>query len=501
MVEPKWAMSLRKESDTLLHSLKEGSKKDRGQFAALARNFVKLWENTLNQWDGLKAVQCLRAGGDVEKALKFAMDVEKSFPDFQRIKNLHAWCLYDIYFKMTPEKTTRHDEIFKNAGMIVKLSPSGDFSPCERMMEKFKVWISENKLYNTKTLDNWLDTINPESLCNIPVKHPKGKIDASDAEWWYDQKISGLFGKGKWVECIEKCDSALKSISLFSSQNPDGFFFKYRKAQCLMETEKYEEMEDLLISALKSKNIWFLNLLLSQSYLKRKMPNEAYGYAVKASIDYGPPSKLENGWMVFLHFAILLFQLNDMENAKKHLEFCLALRQKREWPIPAEMKDLMRKMKYEFSPETLPDLQAIYRPLRKFWENEYLDFLKKEPGEVNRVISGKNVYVQSRAGKEFFFPISGYYGNSRELVPGFKVWIFHDAEQKVEEGLTAVAFKITPRNAPRKDNSNTPKPRGRFDKNTKGKDGSRTDFKRKPVKKDESFGRNGRVQKKNEKDR
>jgi len=458
MIEPKWATDLRRESDETLHTLKDGNKKDKYNFSVLARNFIKLWESTINQWDGLKAVQCLRASGEQEKAIDLAVKVEKSFPDFQRIKNLHAWCLYDINFKMPIKENENSKKVYQKSLEVLSLSPAGEFSPSERMMDRFIKWVSDSEKFDDNTLKNWLNSVNPDNLSSETEKYGKGSISQSNQEWWYDKNIGLLFNEKEYEKCIDACDKAFEKITQFSSQNEEGFFFRYRKAQCLKELERYSEIESTLLPALKIKDTWYMNLLISEAYLKRNMLDDSYEYALKAALSYGPPSKLENGWMVFLHFANLLYEKKDRENTQKLVEFCVSLRQKRDWPIPDELEYLMKKINFSVPQNRPLDHKRIYRSLKRVWENEYMKYLKKDPGEIDRVIKNKNVYAKIRSGKEFFFQISDYWGNTRELKQGFKVWIYHNPDQKTEEGLTPVAFKVTPRNAPRTPRENFKKP-------------------------------------------
>ena len=262
-----------------------------------------LWEehrDDCDEWDGWGYAQCLRKTGRSQESLEICRQAYPLNPDFEYLRNLYAWCVYDLEIKRDDSRIEQNEGKFlRAANAILRLTEPGQYSPYVRTVFRVIDYYKGRASYPAATILEWADKLQPEQLSAEVGRGPDGRgrtVEyASNKEKWYANRCKSLFELGRFEECINFSQQALTEFPRFHHDN--DVWFKWRVALSKGELGNKETAVVELQELLSRKKDWFIHHRIAQYLFELGCVDEALEHAVNAAIR---PGDLEYKWELFL---------------------------------------------------------------------------------------------------------------------------------------------------------------------------------------------------------
>jgi tetratricopeptide (TPR) repeat protein len=185
---------------------------------------------------------------------------------------------------------------------------------------------------------------------------------ASDQERWFSYQTKALMELGKYQECCDVSNLALKTLKKFHNSN--DIWFSRRIALSKRNLGNTKEAIKELQQILRKKSEWFIQKELSELYKDEGNIESAFKLAIDAINNTGT-----------LEFKIdLLVLLGDLLKAKgqedlsfKHYSLSRLIRAKGEWQIPVKLSSVLDSFGKPEIP--LEKLDATTTELKKYWQS------------------------------------------------------------------------------------------------------------------------------------
>lgn len=384
-----------------------------------------LWQEHREQcdeWDGWGYAQSLRKLGRSQEALDVCREAYPLKPDFDYLRNLYAWCIYDLEIKRNDSEIRKDaSRFFEAADAILKLVEPGQYSPYVRTLFRIIDYCRSQLSHPAERILEWCDRTQPEQLSGVPGRGPggKGKIVeyASDREKWYSNRCRALHEAGRFKDCIQCCQEALSQFRRFHHDN--DIWFKWRIALSRAELGDKETAISELKALLSRKRDWFIHHRIAQYYLDLGQTDEALDHAVEALL--GPsPSDLGFKWELFLLTGRILQSRSEMEDARKHVLLAAKVRQEQDWKIPPELTEAASQMDVDLGTDV--SARALHKELKPYWRSLKVADMPEGQGEIKNMLShGGAGFIRGDNGEDYYFSTKWFQGPRHLLEPGQRV--------------------------------------------------------------------------------
>jgi len=424
---------------------KAGNLRKKEKYQEAVELYETIWEDhkdICNEWDGWNYAFSLRKIRDSENAYRVSEEVLQQWPNFEPNHSLLSWCIYDKSINRVNREIKQNEAAFFNSvNRIMGLAIPNIFSPFIRTIFKVVDYLEESRTtYPAESINNWLEKLDPSdlSLDTWQGKDQRGKSmeHASDRERWYSKKTKALYSFGKFQECIDTGEKAIKEIPVFHYQNDK--WIKRLIALSLGELKKPEEGITWLDQIMDDKAEWFLYYDKASLLNKIGDMHEALKFASFAALDRKEISYKCN---VFLLMGKILLNKEELDLANQHLLLAAKIRLENEWSISDELQGFVDQT--GISILELKPTKDLVKDLRNYWQSLRFAGMDTAAGTIKNIVkSGKSGFISGEDGEEYYFKIANFQGNPKLLNSGIRVTFFIQKNDQNGKLDTALEIKI-----------------------------------------------------------
>ena len=408
--------------------------------------YQTLWtehRDKCNEWEGWGYASCLRKLGKSETALQICREVYQIKSDFKAGKDLYAWCVYDTEIKKDNEEIKNKEKSFFEAvNAILKLTVQNEYSPYSKTILRVVDYLSKTKVsFPADDIIRWLEKLDENGISKEPFvvkdSDDKQKEIPSDKEKWYSIKAKALEKLGRYEDCVALCENALADVDRFHYSG--DIWLKRRIALCKDKLGRKDEAAEGLEIILQQRKEWFMQNELARIYYELGKNEKALTVAIDSALNFG---RDENKWGLFLLLARILSDDSKLDEAKMHLLFAAKLRKEKEWRIPDNLAEEIRKFGIDINDPI--DMRKLRTKLKGFWENEKYSALPKMDGTIKTILrNGKAGFISGSDRKDYYFKLSSFKGPKKRLAEGLKVsFIIEDSYDKKKELRSKIATHV-----------------------------------------------------------
>ena len=403
-----------------------------------------LWEEhreECNEWDGWGYAQSLRKLGRSQEALDVCRETYPLRPDFDYLRNLYAWCVYDLEIKRDDSEIETNEGRFLNAAnAILDLVEPGQYTPYTRTVIRVIDYYKERAAYPAARILEWSDRLDPAELSDQPGHGTdntgKPLEYASDREKWYAARSKALLEVGRFQDCVALAEKALSEFSRFHHDN--DIWFKWRAAQAKAELGDKETAIEELQSLLSRKKDSFIYHKIAKYLFELGHIDEALDHTVEAALG---PGELGYKWELFLLMGEILEAQSKSDDARKHVLLAARIRQEQDWRIPPELSQAVQDMGVDMSTDV--SVQDLHRELRRYWQSLKVADMSEGKGEIKNMLShGKAGFISGDDGEDYYFKVSSFRGPRHLLEYGQRV-SFH-IEKNPDPNKRDIAVFVKP---------------------------------------------------------
>ncbi|MBE9478878.1 MAG: hypothetical protein IMY80_02850 [Chloroflexi bacterium] len=398
--------------------------REQKQYAEALERYRALWtdhRDTCTTWDGWGYAFCLRKTGRAKEGLDVCREVYKMQSDFERIRNLYGWCIYDTEIKGRDDAAIEQNEaqFLRAANAIVKLVEPGTYSPYAWTVLRVAKYYKSRAAYPAAKILEWTGKLSPAHL-STGVGHGTGSRGkpvefASDREKWYGHRSKALFESGRYQECLELGAQALDDVPKFHSNN--DIWIRWRMALSKGRLGDHQNAIYDLKDILRSKHDWFIQRDVAQLLYENNQSDQALEYAIDAALNAGD---LEYKWGLFLLMGLILQSLSKPDEARKHVLLAANLRMEHEWKFPQELQTAIRELGVDVTVDT--SAADLHKELKRYWESLKLANLPQVRGEIKNLVgNGKSGFIRGDDGEDYYFRIRSFQGPRKRVTPGLRV--------------------------------------------------------------------------------
>ncbi|MED4990885.1 tetratricopeptide repeat protein [Parageobacillus toebii] len=331
-----------------------------GKYAEALSIYENLWKSSKDKFVGAGLLHCLRKLSDYERALKFAMELEREYVDFE-------WCRNEIIWTYIEGKLLRIDSkapIDKTLSVAQKILNLG---PNNIALQKvvFRVLKVAKKLNKWNIVQEWIDKINPDDISNEPIKTIKGTIGWSMQSLWYYYKIYSLLESKKYIEVIEMADAIRGKFPL-----QQEMFFVRLKALAYYKLGDFSRAEEIYSQLCNKKGRveWWLLYEYAKTMKQLGNHEDALNLMYKA-ISKG--NKIESMVTLISDIGFTCMQLNRKEEAFYHIMLFKLIRDKNNWNVQRNVIKLLEKLSEELklSLERF-SYKEVLKHCKSYWDTQ-----------------------------------------------------------------------------------------------------------------------------------
>jgi len=414
-----------------------------GNYKEAVNSYRELWEkynSKCNEWVAWGYALSLSKLKQNEKALEVCEEAIKRFPDFENLRNVYSWALFNV--RVGVKKIKDLETVLQSAEKILELTKEdAPYSPYTQTVLKV-IEILEKNNQQAKIVE-WIDKIDIEKQPKEPivVKVLENRVQTmpSKYEALLKTKIDALIKIKRTEEAAKIAENFLNNHpkDKISSKTP----FQYAIAHHYLKSGDLEQAFIWYKRFAFKKKKWQYHKELAEIYYKK----EEYGDALKLACDaclYQGDYKKKVPLFVFL--AAIFRKLERIDLAKKHLELALAIRKELNFNFDNFSKNLVEEFKIDIN--NLLDSKKIWSQLKSVWENEQYSALPWYYGKIILVLDeGFCGFVGLDNGNTYYFKRDHFLGNSEFMQVGQKVK-FHIilAINPKKDKANKIAVNVTP---------------------------------------------------------
>lgn len=377
--------------------------------------YKELWEkcDSKDKWDGWGYAFCLNHLKDYKTAYEVSKKVYQIDSSFEYNMSQFAWSSYMVNVKDYPDDgPTDNLEMFVSEIVSVTEGKEHELFRTQAILKMMDHLSSKNSW--GKVIE-WAKLINPDYLDTKPFEgvSSDGKKfrKPSDKESYFLKLSKALEREGKYQECIDLCDNALKTF-------PDEIWFSWHKGSCLRKLKKFKEAISLLEEIKKLKKDWFILKDLSAAYYESKEFDKAYNNFIDAAVSQIKIPEPANRWELFYVGAMILYKKNNSTIADEHISLTYKLREEKGWKIPDYLENYVSNRNVDIKKTAL----QLFNELKDFWLGEQQNSLPKQIGRIKNFIQeGKAGFIDGNDGKSYYFRTNSFLGNKAQLKMSSKV--------------------------------------------------------------------------------
>lgn len=390
-----------------------------GDFKHAINHYRELWEkynNKCNEWVAWGYALSLSKLKQNEKAIEVCKKAIERFPDFDNLKNVYAWALYNV--KINIKKVKNLDAFLEAAEIITKITKEdAPYSPYTQTVLKV-IDVLEKQNQQAKIIE-WIDKIDIEKQPKDPVvvKVLENRVQTTPSKYeaLLKTKIDALIKTRRTEEAAQLAEKFLNTTpkEKISSKTP----FQYAVAHHYLKSGDLENAYIWFKRFAFKKKKWQYHKELAEVFYKK----EEYGDALKLACDAGLyQGDYKKKVPLFVFMAAIFRKLNRMDLAKKHLELALAIRKELNFTFDNFSKNFVEE--FEIDINNLPDSKKLWSQLRHVWEKEMYSALPWYFGKVILILDdGYCGFVGLDNGNTYYFKKDHFIGNKEYIKVGQKV--------------------------------------------------------------------------------
>jgi tetratricopeptide (TPR) repeat protein len=364
-------------------------------------------------------------------------------PDFENLKNLYGWCIYDLEISKSEDVIKQNpDQFFKAAGAIVGLVDQGRYSPYVRTVFKVVRYLKSMPNYRAEQILEWLNKLDPNCL---PMEPGRGRSSRgrtrsypSDREKWYANRCKALYAINDFETCLALGKQALQEIPGFHNNN--DIWIRWRIALSKDQLgHTVEAIEDLKALVTQKKD-WFIQRDLARMLHKTGIMDDALRYATEAALN---AADLEYKWELFYLMGEILHGLDQLDLARQHILLAVKLRQEHSWKIGEDLQHSVDSLNIDLASEkTSSDL---HRALKPQWESVRLSQRPQKEGWILKVLGGgRSGFISGDDAQQYHFHSRELKDSSNQIKPGLRVRFFVEENSNPGELDEAVYISMLP---------------------------------------------------------
>ena len=251
-----------------------------------------------NEWEHWGYAQCLRKLGRSAEALEVCQKFHPVYPAFEQLRNLYAWCLYDVGIRQ-PENQVDEQKLLRAAVTIVQICKQEKFSAFEATIFGVVEYLKDKNNPPYRDMLTWLDRLDPELLST--EERPNNAPDArqrtfpSNREKYYALRTRALLETEQFELGIQTVNAAQQALTKFHPLY-DVWFYWYR-AKCALGLHRpADAITDLETMLKKNKHDYFIYEEFAEAYAQQDQLDKALEYAFQAAL---PKGELKFKWKLF----------------------------------------------------------------------------------------------------------------------------------------------------------------------------------------------------------
>lgn len=374
-----------------------------------------LWEeiNTQDKWDGWGYAYCLNQLKEYNTAYQVSKKVYELDNSFEYNQGQFSWAAYMINIKDYPTESSLEDlEKYVNEIIMVTNHRSNDLFREQAILKVMDHALSKT---NWQSVIEWSKKVDPDKLSTKAFKgesaNGKKFTKPSDKESYYLKLSKALERNEQFQECVATCDKALISF-------PDEIWLKWHKGSSLRKLKKYSEAIKLLEEVKLKKQDWFIYRDLSAAYYGENNYDKAYENFIDGSIGAIRVPDPQNRWELYYLGAMILYKLNKVAEANKHIALVYKLREENGWAI----QDFINKFIDNHKVQLNKTSTQLLDELKKFWSSEKSKITPLLVGQIKNMIGeGKAGFIKGDNGIEYYFKVGSFIDKKTIPAPGKKV--------------------------------------------------------------------------------
>jgi tetratricopeptide (TPR) repeat protein len=398
-----------------------------------------------DKWTAWGYAYCLRKSGAKKESLLLCREALQTWPDFQILRNLYAWNLFDDFSddKSSDAKQPANDrELIAKAELVLdNSSPEDEKSPYVPTVFRVLKSLKSKVPYNANLILEWLDKLDYNKLDETCRSFDNGRGRsfniASRKEEYLSIKTKALLRAGCFSECRDLSEKALNDLKSFNYDN--DVWFKSRIAYCHHQEGNLETSLQLYQEILQKKPEWFIHKEVAAVFLDMNQPEKALKHCVSGCLGFGDATKKVG---LFLLLAEILEKVGNSELAAQHVKLVYAIRKVNGWKVDAHLMSLQQK--YGILETEDLAVNGLLKTLRREWEGLRFSENSKKYGRVKSILpTGNAGFIQQDNGGTFFFRVNDFKGSRSLLEAGLEVSFYlEDGFDRKKNKPTKVAVNI-----------------------------------------------------------
>lgn len=388
------------------------------------QQIAKLWQEyisgaeqePLEEFSYVYIIQSLYKLENYRECLAVYKKFQEAYPDSEQLNNKMGYSVYHVYLKNHDFAKGDNRAYKKQVDYILKKCKNEAYSPyllvlrhiCRAIKNKMVSQEIDYRLWN-----EYLNKVKPEDLSSVPGQSKNGRSLASDKESWYYDKATVLEKLKQYEECNRIATEALQNIHKF--HNNHDTWLRHKIVNYLMVINDFEgaqrEMNVILQGQIPHYKIWQTAFEIE---VRLGNIDKAEEYLAQCAM-----AKAEEKFMVrFMEQAVyFLMDNNKPREAQLHYALVNIVRQEQQWKpckwkhniaLPEDIAAMDKK-------QLLKELRSIW----KQWRDQNKVFLE---GTIKTILpSGRDGFITSDEGKDYYFNFRDAEGRSNSFQPGIKV--------------------------------------------------------------------------------
>lgn len=319
--------------------------------------YEELWNQTGAPFDGAGLLNCLRKLKRFDKAIPFAEEVVKKFPDVQWVKNETIWTYIEGKLNKLEENATLN-EIIDIADSIMDLKPEGYAAK----LAVFKVLKAAKAAGDWKIVNEWTAKLNPEVLNTAPMTDEEGREGWCDQSLWYNYKAKALIETGKPELVLGFIDEV---VNKFPRQKK---FFLRLKALSHHRLGNISDAQNIYKGLCDARRPdWWLLHEYARVLLDKSEKQDALKIMCQAADSH---KKLEGMVTLFKEIGLLFKEIGQPKEARAHLLLSSLIRSEQGWSIPESMSHIISELNLVLNNEKAPvNIREALNLCREIWNN------------------------------------------------------------------------------------------------------------------------------------
>jgi len=386
---------------------------------------ISLWNNEeerkqFSEWDYVYIMNLFYTQKNYDQCLDVYRVFHRAFPESDKLDDKMGWACYQAKIKGFDFKEDDRNRLKQQAEYIIAHSSRSEYSP-KWFMVKYMLEHCKNGDFGQTVSDRdmlrYLDAVEPDTLSaecdHITLQDGRTIEQASDMENWYKERSKLLLSLGKYEQCIECCDKALKRLPSFHSNNDS--WFRYRKAKALLALNNPEEARKY-VKEIQARGLshWVLTQMLYEMDINENQTDNALMHAGMCALS--DPSH-EMRVRFYEDYADYLESEGYAEEAALHRQLVILLRKENEWGLTE--KQLSWRIPEEIA---ALDKQKTLLRLKKFWTGCRDKNLTWLSGTVTGMLpEGRSGFITDEQGKRYYFNSRDFENGRKHPEEGMKV--------------------------------------------------------------------------------